>query len=141
MPPTTPGTDRPLRIVVGTDGSDHGTRAVEWAAMEADRAGGRLEIHTAYWPGHEFATQEEITRSMENIVEEAAKRAADVAPSVPVTTHVHDRSPAAAMIEASEGADLLVVGSRGRGGFAGLVLGSVSHQCASHAHCPVTIVR
>jgi nucleotide-binding universal stress UspA family protein len=53
----------------------------------------------------------------------------------------HERTPAKALIEASDGADLLVVGSRGLGGFKGLLLGSVSQQCSHHARCPVTIVR
>jgi nucleotide-binding universal stress UspA family protein len=53
---------------------------------------------------------------------------------------VNDRRPARALIERAEGADLLVVGSRGRGGFSGLVLGSVGQQCAHHTPCPLTIV-
>jgi nucleotide-binding universal stress UspA family protein len=53
----------------------------------------------------------------------------------------HQEHPASALIEASDGADLLVVGSRGLGGFRGLLLGSVGHQCVLHARCPVVIIR
>jgi len=66
---------------------------------------------------------------------------AKLAPGVTTVGHTHEESPAVVLIEASEGADLLVVGSRGLGGFKGLVLGSVSQQCSHHARCPITIVR
>ena len=62
-------------------------------------------------------------------------------PDVDVREHVIRALPAEALIGESEGADLLVVGSRGRGGFGGLLLGSVSHTVLQHAHCPVAVVR
>lgn len=130
-----------LRIVVGVDGSEAGQRALDWAAAEADRVGAVLEIHTAYKPGYEFATPTDIHRSMERTLEAATARVSEVAPAVSTTVHMHDQSAASALIEASQDARLLVVGTRGLGGFKGLLLGSVSQQCASHAACPVTLVR
>ncbi|HXW79705.1 MAG TPA: universal stress protein, partial [Acidimicrobiales bacterium] len=62
-------------------------------------------------------------------------------PGVPLERHVMQGRPAQVILQAAEDADLVVVGSRGRGGFAGLLLGSVSSQVAHHAHCPVTIVH
>jgi nucleotide-binding universal stress UspA family protein len=134
-----PGSDR--RVVVGVDGSDAGQRALDWAAEEAAHRGAVLEIHTAYKPGYEFATAADIHRSMERILEAATARVSEVAPQVKATTHIHEQSAASALIDASHGAHLLVVGTRGLGGFKGLLLGSVSHQCASHAACPVMLVR
>ena len=66
---------------------------------------------------------------------------AGIDPAVPVTCHVVHRAPARGLIESGEGADLLVVGARGRGGFRGLLLGSVSDQVVRHAPCPVTVIR
>ena len=70
-----------------------------------------------------------------------ADHIATVAPGVTFKGVTHEGPAAKVLLEASEGADLLVVGSRGLGGFSGLLLGSVSQQCSLHAHCPVVIVR
>lgn len=134
-------TGRPRRIVVGVDGSEGGLRAAAWAAAEARRGGGELEIHTAYSPGYVFVTAEDVRQAMARVIDEAAEVAAAVAPDVPVHGVTHEATPAHSLIEASRDADLLVVGSRGRGGFAGLLLGSVSQQCSLHAHCTTVIVR
>jgi nucleotide-binding universal stress UspA family protein len=129
------------RIVVGVDGSESASMALDWAAAEADRTGAVLEIQTAYEPGYVHVTKDEIQRRMDVLVEEAAARVAKLTPGVTTISGTHERTPAKALIEASDGADLLVVGSRGLGGFKGLLLGSVSQQCSHHARCPVTIVR
>jgi nucleotide-binding universal stress UspA family protein len=129
------------RIVVGVDGSEDAIKALEWAAVQADRTGAVLEIQTTYDPGYVFITQDEVKRTMERIVKEAAARVAKLAPRVTTKSEIHEESPATALIEASDGADLLVVGSRGLGGFEGLLLGSVSQKCCLHARCPLTIVR
>ena len=129
------------RIVVGVDGSEAATRALDWAAAEADRTGAALEIQTAYEPGYVHVSKDEIQRCMDVLVEEAAARVAKLTPGVTTITGTHERTPATVLVDASDGADLLVVGSRGLGGFKGLLLGSVSQQCSHHARCPITIVR
>jgi nucleotide-binding universal stress UspA family protein len=105
------------RIVVGIDGSDESLRALDWAAVQAGRAGAVLEIETAYEPSYEFITRDEVQLTMERRIAEARARVAEVAPSVSVSSGTHIESPAKVLIEASQGADLLVVGSRGLGGF------------------------
>jgi nucleotide-binding universal stress UspA family protein len=129
------------RIVVGVDGSESASMALDWAAAEADRTGALLDIQTAYEPGYVHVTKDEIQRCMDVLVKEAAARVAELTPGVTTASGTHEESPAKVLIEASDGADLLVVGSRGLGGFKGLLLGSVSQQCSHHARCPVTIVR
>jgi nucleotide-binding universal stress UspA family protein len=129
------------RIVVGVDGSENATKALEWAAVQADRTGAVLDIQTAYEPGYVFVTSDEIEASMARLVEEAKARVVKLAPKVVTTSGTHQESPANALIEASEGAELLVVGSRGLGGFKGLVLGSVSQKCCLHAHCSLAIIH
>ena len=129
------------KIVVGVDGSEHSMRALEHAAIEADLRGAVLDIQTAYEPGYEFITPEEVQRTMDRRIAAAVARVAEVAPGVPTTSGTHEESPANALIEAGDGATLLVVGSRGLGGFKGLLLGSVSQKCSLHSPCPVTIVR
>jgi nucleotide-binding universal stress UspA family protein len=121
-----------------------------WAARLAGRAGLVLHVLRAWtlttaprprsWaPGYvppladfEQAVREEL---------EACIDAAGLDPAVQVRVHVVHRPPAKALIEAAEGADLVVVGARGRGGFTGLLLGSTSDQVVHHAPCPVTVVR
>lgn len=129
------------RVVVGVDGSEGATRALEWAASEADRTGALLELHAAYGPGYVFITPKEVKEVLNQTLEKAAAHVAADHPEVVTKTFAHEKAPVQALLEASYGAQLLVVGSRGLGGFKGLLLGSVSQQCAVHAHCPVLIVR
>jgi len=129
------------RIVVGVDGSENADRALDWAAAQAERTGVVLEIRTSYGPGYVFVTPSEVDQAMRRVLDAATARAAKVAPKVVIEQKSHEGSPATDLIEASDGADLLVLGSRGLGGFRGLLLGSVSHQCSLHARCPVVIVR
>jgi nucleotide-binding universal stress UspA family protein len=124
------------------DGSDGSKRALEWAAVQADRTNALLEIHTIYVPGFLFVPPDEVDVISQRILDEAAGRARQVAPKVVTQGRTHNgEAPATALIGASKGADLLVVGSRGRGGFLGLALGSVSQKCSLHAHSAVVIVR
>ena len=129
------------RIVVGFDGSEGAALALDWAAAEAGRTDSVLEVHAAYSAGYSFVTSAEVREEMARLAGQGVDHVREVAPNVVTKAVGSDGSPAAALVEASKGADLLVVGSRGLGGFRGLVLGSVSHKCAMHAHCPVVVVR
>ena len=151
------------RIVVGVDGSDNAQRALAWAAQEAAAHGSTLvpvyvyEAHPSwlaysYGEGIGAAEVEAARQSMQEAAEQARTHAQEVVERMILEAKVDDRiptesivveghRPAQKLVELSEDADLLVVGSRGRGGFSGLLLGSVSQQCATHAGCPVTIIR
>jgi nucleotide-binding universal stress UspA family protein len=83
---------------------------------------------------------EELDRER-SILDHAVAHAAALEPTLEVSGVLAEPPPSKALIDASQGADLLVVGSRGFGGFKELEMGSVSHQCAQHAHCCVVIVR
>jgi nucleotide-binding universal stress UspA family protein len=139
--PKESGAERSHRIVVGVDGSEDSNGALTWAAAEAARLGAVLEIHAAYGTGHSFVTETDVKRYVDAILEHACADVAALEPDVVVKGFGHDGAAVPALVRASCGADLLVVGSRGRGGFKGLLLGSVGQQCALHAHCPVLIVR
>jgi nucleotide-binding universal stress UspA family protein len=137
-------------IVVGHDGSGCAQEALTWAADLAERAGWPLHVVRAWriatapqpatWePGfvppigdYEQAVQAALESDVAAVLGER---------TCEITCHVVHAPPVRALIEAAEGADLLVVGARGRGGFAGLLLGSVSDQVTHHAPCPVTVVR
>jgi nucleotide-binding universal stress UspA family protein len=82
----------------------------------------------------------ELTESVTPILSRAVDDARAQWPDVLIRQDIVTEPPALALIEVSKGASLLVVGSRGHGGFAGLLLGSVSQQCIVHAHCPVVVV-
>jgi nucleotide-binding universal stress UspA family protein len=133
------------RIVVGVDGSDGGREALEWAVGEARRRNATLEVvHAWHQPGVlsygyleqvELAPFEEDTRR----VLDAAVNDVDVS-GVTVERRLIPGGAASVLVAEAKGADLLVVGSRGRGGFTGLLLGSVSQQAAHHAPCPVVII-
>jgi nucleotide-binding universal stress UspA family protein len=136
------------RIVVGVDGSETGRKALGWAAEEARLRGAVLEVvhawHIPYAGGYPYAqgTLDSGT------VEEGAQATLDLeVDSVdqaslahPVKRTLSADGAASALLDASKGADLVVVGSRGRGGFTGLLLGSVGHQVAHHATCPAVVV-
>ncbi len=136
---------RERKIVVGVDGSDCGLQALEWAMHEARSRDAIVQIVHAWTypattgfvpiPGNLFA------EGATTILEQAMRQAVEIDPDVRIKGDTVQDVPARALIEHSEGADMLVVGSRGHGGFAGLLLGSVSQQCAAHARCPVVIVH
>ena len=134
------------RIVVGIDGSEHGAKALDWAVAEAQRTGAILDIVAAWiFPmtyGYAFTTTVEAVRQRaRQLVDNSITHVTEVAAGVVVRGETWEKPPAQALVEASADADLLVVGSRGMGGFVGLLLGSVSQHCTRHAHCPVVIVR
>lgn len=136
-------------VVVGVDCSDHAERALAWAIDEATLRAARLDVVTAWQvpaaafgaPG--FVVSASADDSFRSVAEEAAEAAAEKArgAGVGVETTVQQGQAADVLVDTAAIADLLVVGSRGLGGFAGLLLGSVSSQCAHHAPCPLAIVR
>lgn len=134
------------RIVVGFDGSPCSERALKWAAGEARAHGARVEVICAWEPVTRVAppffvyADEEFEAEARSILDAAAGRVGADSP-VELETKAVMAHPAAALIEASRGALLVVVGSRGHGGVAGTLLGSVSQRVAMHAYCPVVIVR
>jgi nucleotide-binding universal stress UspA family protein len=137
------------RIVVGVDGSEHSRRALRWALEEADLRGASLEAVAAwsypYLAGADAVATvavdpRELQATTARALEEALEECATPAQRDAVKRTVVEDRPARALLDAANGADLLVVGSRGRGGFAGLLLGSVSSQCVHHASCPVVVV-
>ncbi|SBS70880.1 universal stress protein [uncultured Microbacterium sp.] len=132
-------------IVVGVDGSESSVAALRYAARLAHLLDAPLEAVTTwvYPPYVDYAllgdwSPEEHARTA---LDEAVAAAFGGEPPDRLTTTTLPGSAADALIGASRNAQMLVLGSRGHGGFAGLLLGSVSNACAAHAHCPVLIVR
>jgi len=139
-------------IVAATDGSEHAVRAVEWAAREAVLRGAPLRIvSVAAMPPRMMLERENVADvetvagvlrdNRDEALSTAADRAAAVAPGLVIDTDVLTGAPAEAVTESGAGALMLVVGSRGMGAFAALVLGSVSRYAASHAPCPTVVLR
>jgi nucleotide-binding universal stress UspA family protein len=140
--------ERQERIVVGVDGSGPSIKALEWAIEQARRTGAKVEavqaweVPTMYGSGMMVLPGgEEFDKSARQSLEAAVTNALAGRMDVEVEHHTVGGHPAKALIDMAEGADLLVVGSRGHGGFVGALVGSVSHYCVSHASCPVVIVR
>jgi nucleotide-binding universal stress UspA family protein len=135
-------------IVVGVDGSTCSIAALRWAVAEARLRRAKVKALLA-WSYPDVSTYHEAAQALETpFAELAAARLAGAAAeagvggaAVELEQVVVEAPAAAALLDAASEASLLVVGSRGLGGFAGLMLGSVSQQCAHHAHCPVVIVR
>ena len=138
-------------IVVGIDGSTSARLATRWAAREAELRHADLILVSAWnmpLDGYNFGDvpfSEEALKSLEVEAEErlaeAAEDARQVATDLWIMTEAAQGQPASVLLHASRNADLLVIGSRGLGGFRGLLLGSVSRQCVDHASCPVVVVR
>jgi nucleotide-binding universal stress UspA family protein len=132
------------RIVVGVDGSAHSVAALKWALEEAETRRGELtavfawEVPFLGFPG--AFDREELEKTGKEFLIETVSRVAPT-PPVPLITLVAEGDPAASLIKASENADLLVVGTRGRSPWAGLLLGSVSQRCAAGAACPVLLIK
>lgn len=135
------------RIVVGTDGSATSTEALRWAADEAGRRGAALEIvfvwdnpYRDMWLLAEPRGTEPLAH-FRGALERTVSAVLGRDPVVPVETVVAEGHAAQVLVDRARGADMLVVGSRGRGGLTGALLGSVSAACAAHSTCPVVIVR
>jgi nucleotide-binding universal stress UspA family protein len=131
------------RILVGVDGSEGSKCALRWAARQAELTGASLEVVMAWeipvvpygvWMAYDAGA--EAQEALGTAVQEVLGRSDQ---SHVVATATEGR-PEFALLEAAKKADLLVVGTRGHGSFASLLLGSVSQHCATHASCPVVIV-
>jgi nucleotide-binding universal stress UspA family protein len=139
--------DRIARIVVGIDGSETAERALAWAMGQGRAHRATVEVvHAWAFP---YAGDPYVAMAFDSApVDDAARRTLDAAVDsadtsglpAAVTRTLTVGSAAASVLQAAEGADLVVVGSRGLGGFQGLVLGSVSYQIVHHATCPVVVV-
>ncbi|MFB7471397.1 universal stress protein [Kitasatospora sp. NPDC056184] len=137
------------RIVVGVDGSPASERALRWAVDYARLTGGTVHAVAAWeypafygWagasvPAPEFNPEELAGKTLSDTV----ARVVGAEPDVRITESVKPGNAAQALLEASRGAALAVVGSRGLGGFTGALLGSVSRHLTEHAPCPVVVVR
>jgi nucleotide-binding universal stress UspA family protein len=135
-------------ILVGADGTDFSKAAVRWAAREAERRNLPLRVNYVYgWEPHEsgydvgYNDSDFIRKLAEGIAGTAASEARAVAPHLVVEGDPVIGHPAARLLAEADGAELVVLGSRGHGGFASLLLGSVSQRVATHASCPVVVVR
>jgi len=134
-------------IVVGVDGSDGSIGALSWACDVASLTGATVEAVTTWqWPMSlgpampipaDFDPAADARTMLEAIVQPEADRH----PSLTIRARTLEGHPAEALVEASRHTDLLVVGSRGHGAFSGMLLGSVSQHCATHAESPVLIWR
>ena len=140
-------------VVVGIDGSPESHVALRYALDDARRRGARVRAVTAYlspeyWAAsygmYALPTIEEVVEDNVVVAREALRAVVAEEPAladVPVDVVALPGAPAKVLIEQSQGAELLVVGHRGRGGFTSAVLGSVGLHCVLHATCPVTVVR
>ena len=137
----------PGRIVVGIDGSAASNDALRWAARQAELTGSPLEvIMTWEWPaslGWSVPIPDDYDPETEvrQIVDGAVDAALAERPGVKADRQVVNGHPATVLVDATKGADLLVIGSRGHGEFVGMLLGSVSEFCTTNAHCPVLVHR
>lgn len=139
-------------ILVGYDGSTDASVALDWALDEAGRSGRPVRLAYVFewltvagWIGPGVAPgvwpDETARRQVEDLVRKAAADAAADRPGLTVRGEVFDGPPALVLQERSAEAQMLVLGSRGHGGFAGLLAGSTAVSVAAHAHCPVIVVR
>ncbi|WP_432043900.1 universal stress protein [Streptomyces cadmiisoli] len=137
-------------VVVGVDGSASSLAAVETAAREARLRGAGLRVvHAFVWPGMHVPVdpsplgppEGEIRKVVERLVGEAMARARSTAPDVDVAHAVVMGEPVTVLEAQSRDAQLVVVGSRGKGGFVGLLVGSTAVHLAAHSTCPLLVVR
>jgi nucleotide-binding universal stress UspA family protein len=132
------------KVVVGVDGSANSAAALRWALADAEKHDGQVtalfvwQVPFSSFPG--LYDREALEKASKEFVIE---KVSDVAPTptVPVLPLVAEGDAAEALVVASEDADLLVLGTRGRSALAGLLVGSVSLQCAAAARCPVLLVK
>jgi len=135
-------------IVVGVDGSQGARAALEYATREAALRRAQLRVVYAwqispvvYSSGYAPDLDEGFNEAAETLAREAIAAVKELDGTVECEGEAVEGQPALVLLREARDADLIVVGNRGHGGFASLLLGSVSHQVVQHAHCPVTVVR
>ncbi|RZT77136.1 nucleotide-binding universal stress UspA family protein [Micromonospora violae] len=143
---------RDAEILVGYDGSTDASVALNWAVEEARHSGQPVRLAYVFewltvagWVGPGVAPgvwpDDTARQQVDDLVRKAAADAATANPGITITGEVYDGPPALVLQERSAEAGLLVLGSRGHGGFGGLLVGSTAVSVSAHAHCPVVVVR
>jgi nucleotide-binding universal stress UspA family protein len=143
--------DASPRIVAGVDGSPSSLAALRWAVRQAGLTGATVDAviawHYPVLPAPvgpapvAVIDPAEFEKDADRTVTDAIRAVTEPGSDVQVSAQVKEGNPAQALLDAADGADLLVVGSRGHGGFAEALLGSVGQHCVHHAPCPVAIIR
>jgi nucleotide-binding universal stress UspA family protein len=128
-------------IVVGVDGSAQSSDVLRWAVEQARATAADITVVMAWQAtvGYGYVDVQSVRDSAQKSLQDVVNTVADA--EVSVTSEFIEGYPSTVLLEASQNADLLVVGNRGHGGFTGMLLGSVSTQCLHHATCPVVVVR
>jgi len=139
------------RIVVGVDGSQPSKAALAWAVGQAELTNATVDAVIAWqypiaFAGAPFAPiglvmDTDFAAAAEQVLDAAISETVDSSGSIKVSATTREGNPAKILLEAANGADMLVVGSRGHGGLTEALLGSVSQHCVHHAPCPVVIIR
>lgn len=142
-----PSKPKDHRIVVGVDGSPSSREALRWAVRQAALTSSVVDAIIAWhdpssyggygWLIADTSYEKFAAKTLSETVDSAVAESTGVT----VRQHVRAGNPAHVLLDAADGADLLVVGSHGHKGFAGMLLGSVSQHCVHHAPCPVVIIR
>ncbi|MGH8869839.1 MAG: universal stress protein [Actinomycetes bacterium] len=140
-------TVEPGAVVVGVDGSESGTRALLWAAREAEMRRAPLHLVHAWTSSLLHGSQRPAQGLAEpeargtTLLDDARHQVAELTPRVRIETHLVTGEASTALVRSAQNASVLAVGSRGHGGFPGLLLGSTGVRVASHGSCPVAVVR
>ena len=136
------------RIVVGVDGSEQSKRALRWAIEQAGLTAATVEAVGVWqypsiyaWGAVAVFDAAELADACERTLSDTLTEVGGEEPPVHIDSYVSAGHPANELVRQAKGADLLVVGSRGHGGFVGALLGSVSQYCVHHATCTVVVVR
>ena len=137
------------RIVAGVDGSASSVEALRWAVWQAGLTGGTVDAVIAWQPpaasglawGLSVADETDYGEMAAKVLADAVGQAVGAGSKARVRPVVAEGNAAEVLLDAADGADLLVVGCRGHGGFARALLGSVSQHCTHHSRCPVVVIR